>query len=544
MRLLTVLGLGLLFSCGRLTVDDGTSVVVGRVIDRQGAPVGGVRMMLIRDRRPLGQSTTTSKDGRFALRGPSGTAAVLGLQAGDQGVWRANLTLLPTGQTDLGQLELEPVWAHPEVLWLRDTGFDEQRTRAADDLQYFWGGGPGQPLLAQRVRQGTLELFRVADDGAATLLASGPVPDMSQTSFEVPPVSFEAALDASGRVVVLKRVGGYTQVSAAGVTSIPVSRLTWLDAESGATLLDVPVGATEVPLALAGSGALLVSERGTRLASLARREVVPLAVSAPEQLLSTSTGQLVVLEGTAGELWLTSLDAAGVTSPGPHIARPLGTTWTSVIDDVVVYLARDTEVLNVVRFDPGSLRPQVETLSLGQPDPALGQSRGWSLRVRCEAFQVNGIEEQFEHGLRSTHLRGKTTEQHTWVLDTDANLLSGSAGCPTDQGLWRFLRRPNQALQLLRLEGSAVELTDLPADIVGVSQLGPWPVLTRLQDGVLTRQLLPRSAALDRAQAPARIPFVLPNGGFSRDLHSLFLDGLSGDGHSSLFRVAAPEELP
>ncbi len=554
MRLLTsLLVVSALLACGRFTVDDGRAEVVGQVIDSQGVGVAGARVMLIRDRRPIAE-TTSASDGRFRLRGTPGAAAVFGLQSStsDQGVWRPDLELLPTGQTDVGQLELEPVWAHPEVLWLRGAGFDEQLTRPEDDLEYLWGGGPGEPLLATRVRRDGYEVVRVDDDGTPTVLGSGPGVLLANGS----PLlrdgwvlrHFVPATDANGETVVLEVTGGFSKVTADGVETIPVSRLTWIDALTGETRLDVPVPDLEPASVsfVAGRGAVIVSASQVLFASLARRQTFTLPPTTTFwQLLATSRA-LFLVHDFATERWLSRLGDDGSLTTGRRVARPAGIVDAFVVDDRVVSVSRSLDTMTVIRFDGDTLEPRVEQFAIGGEDPELGTARGSRWVSTCDRAQVyrTTFEEVFEHGLRLTFIGGLATDRRQWRIDTDEQLNSTSQGCSTADGFWRVLRPWNRPMQLLRVRGELVELVDLPSDTTWVDQLGPWPVLVSNKDGRSGRKLLPADATLDDPRSLARVPSVLSTGVPSLDGRFVFAPGLTGEWRGAIFRVPAPFGAP
>jgi hypothetical protein len=114
-------------ACGRLSVDDGRGAVTGQVLGRDGAPAVNARVMLIQARRPVAEGRSDAA-GRFTVTGPSGSSALFALvnDSSDEGVYRGDVEVLPTGTTDVGELRSTVVWAFPDALWLRDTGFDEQ----------------------------------------------------------------------------------------------------------------------------------------------------------------------------------------------------------------------------------------------------------------------------------------------------------------------------------------------------------------------------------------------------------------------------------
>jgi hypothetical protein len=549
MRLLTgIFMVSALLACGRFTVDDGRADVVGQVIDSQGAGVAGVRVMLIRDRRPIAE-TTSASDGRFRLKGTPGAGAVFGLQSAssDQGVWRSDLQLLPTGQTDVGQLELETVWAHPEVLWLRGAGFDEQLTRPEDDLNYLWGGRPGEPLLATRARRGGYEVVRVDDDGAPTVLGSGPGLDVSSG---VPALLdggvalfYFPATDANGETVVLQQTGG----TAAGAQAIPISRLTWLDARTGDTRLDVAVPNPELASVsvVAGRGAVIFSGAQVLFASVARRQTFSLPPSTTSGVLLATSRALFVMHDSATERWLSRLADDGSLTTGRRVVRPAGSAHDAfVVDDRVVSVSRSADALTVLRFDGDTLEPRVERLAIGGEAPELGLARGNRWVSTCDRSQPHPttFEEVFEHGLRRTRIGALASDQRHWRIDTDAQLYGYGSwqGCSTTDGFWAVLRPSNRPMQLLRVKGELVELVDLPSGTTEVDQLGRWPVLVSVNDGRLVRTLLPADASLDAPRVLARVPFVLATGVPSLDGRFVFAPGVNGEGRRSIFRVPSP----
>lgn len=555
MRLLTGTFLvSALLACGRFTVDDGHADVVGQVIDSQGAGVAGVRVMLIRDRRPIAE-TTSANDGRFRLQGTPGAGAVFGLQSSssDQGVWRPDLELLPTGQTDVGQLELETVWAHPDVLWLRGAGFDEQLTRPEDDLNYLWGGGPGEPLLATRVRRGGYEVVRVDDDGAPTVLGSGPGLDLNNLPASgVPqlrdggvPLFYFPATDSSGATVVLQQSGGFSLVTAAGAQTIPISRLTWLDARTGETVLDVTVPNPELTWVsvIAGRGAVVFSGAQVRFASLTRRQTFDLPPTTTSGVLLATSRALFVMHDSDTERWLSRLGDDGRLTTGRRVVRPAGFSHDAfVVDDRVVSVSRSADTMTVMRFDGDTLEPRVEKLAIGGEDPELGSAHGGRWVSTCDRSQPHPttFEEVFDHGLRLTHLGALASDQRHWRIDTDAQLASSWQGCSTVDGFWRVLLPLEGPVKLLRVSGAAVEISELPSGTVAVDQLGRWPVLVSVKDGRSVRTLLPPDASLDAPRVLARVPFVLATGVPSLDGRVVFAPGLSGEGHRSIFRVPSP----
>ncbi len=555
MRLLTgIFVVSALLGCGRFTVDDGRADVVGQVIDSQGAGVAGVRVMLIRERRPIAE-TTSAGDGRFRLKGTPGAGAVFGLRSAssDQGVWRSDLQLLPTGQTDVGQLELETVWAHPEVLWLRGAGFDEQLTRPEDDLNYLWGGGPGEPLLATRSRRGGYEVVRVDDDGAPTVLGSGPGLDVTnQPPSGVPALLdggvalfYEAATDANGETVVFQQTGGTT----AGAQAIPISRLTWLDARTGDTRLDVAVPNPELASVsvVAGRGAVIFSGAQVLFASVARRQTFSLPPSTTSGVLLATSRALFVMHDSATERWLSRLADDGSLTTGRRVVRPAGFAHDAfVVDDRVVSVSRSADALTVLRFDGDTLEPRVERLAIGGEAPELGLARGNWWVSTCDRSQPHPttFEEKFEHGLRRTRIGALASDQRHWRIDTDAQLDGSWQGCPTADGFWRVLRPSNRPMQLLRVRGELVELVDLPSGTTWVDQLGRWPVLVSYTGGRKVSTLLSADASLDDPRSLARVPFVISTGVPSLDGRFVFAPGLSGEGHRSIFRVPSPFGAP
>lgn len=543
--LLAVLALAAGLGCGRLTVDDGRADVVGQVVDRDGAAVAGVRVMLIRDRRPTAE-TTTGADGRFALHGTPGPAGVFGLldSTTDQGVWRGGLDLLPTGRTDVGTLELEAVWAHPEVLWLRGTGFDEQLTRPEDALTYLWGGGAGEPLLATHQGTSELEVWRVDDDGTPHLLTRQPWVDPDTVSVPVPtspwpPVVYVSTGKArSGRALVLIRHGGHTWATAQGTQAMPVQRLTWLDAATGATVLDVQVPDGAEVSWDESRGALVSGGDGSSFASVALGRAVPLSSRLAGELFPTSAGIAVVSFDGPG-LRVSRVDDDGrVTSSAP-LSAPAGSTSTFSIGDVIVAMDSTADQLTVRRLDGVTLKTSADHFPLGDGP----YTHGWGWLPSCDSSAPGvAVLETSDQGARLTTIDGSASTQSTLTSPDLPAMLS--VACALPGGFWGVGQRRSDGVRVsFRTAAGQAVVTPLESDVLYVSRVGPWPLVVRRDNGVTAYLLGARDGSLEKASPLARIPFVTAPAGLSSDGTALFAQGQMGGGTTAVFRVRAPAEV-
>lgn len=161
-------------SCGRLELPSGAAELTGQVIERNGTGVANARVMLI-DGQTKTHEVRTDASGHFAMSGlPVGPHAVLVLAGGERGTWREGIDVRGGGVTSLDAVELEPVWAFLDVLWLRDVGFDEQWTHGTDGLDFVAEGVSRGTIIATRTTLAGYEMVEVGRDGTLTTLLSTP----------------------------------------------------------------------------------------------------------------------------------------------------------------------------------------------------------------------------------------------------------------------------------------------------------------------------------------------------------------------------------
>ena len=158
--------------CGRLEPLAGEATLEGQVVERDGTGVAQARVLLI-DGQTASAEVRTDASGHFSMPHLApGAHSVLVLAGGERGTWRKSLELRAGGVTSLDALELESVWAFPEVLWLRGVGFDEQWGRGADSLLLAGEGVEPGTLIATRTTSTLTELVQVERDGSLTVLHS------------------------------------------------------------------------------------------------------------------------------------------------------------------------------------------------------------------------------------------------------------------------------------------------------------------------------------------------------------------------------------
>ena len=174
--------------CGRLEPLAGEATLQGQVVERDGTGVPNARVLLI-DGQTASAEVLTDPSGHFVMSHlAAGAHSVLVLAGGERGTWRKSLELRAGGVTALDALELESVWAFPEVLWLRGVGFDEQWGRGADGLLLAGEGAEQGTLIATHTTSTTTELVQVERDGSLTVLYSTPwsAPQPDDAGFVTP----------------------------------------------------------------------------------------------------------------------------------------------------------------------------------------------------------------------------------------------------------------------------------------------------------------------------------------------------------------------
>lgn len=525
------LALFLLFtSCGTLTTN-GAAELTGRVVDREGHPVFGAKVMLIRSRRPVATTKTTA-DGRFSLTSSAEPASLLALAGeADEGAWRSEFRLRAAGQTDLGDLELEKVWAHDEVLWLRDTGYDEQLSRPEDELQYLWGGKPGEPLLATKLLRTHQQVVRVLDDGTTQLLADEPWVDPFSVTVEPgtppPPVlSVSAARSAGGTPYVLLVEGGFSWVSAAGVTSSPVRRLRWLEVERGTPVFEVGVPEGASCSWSASRGALVASTTETSWFDLASRRRVPLSPTGGVTLVPIERG-IALLDvsfdaATAqSRVTMTRIVDGSVSRSEPvQVNGRFRESLGSAAGSASAVFVADREVV-VVRFDPITLAAAVTRVDTTSSSFSLLPSCIDRSRAPMTLFGlVDGTLELVRIG--------DTLERATTPFDR----LNVVSGCTDDRGLWFVTANPQR---LLRVVDGNASVTALDPE-TSVWSFGEWQRVDLVENGV-RRARVTKEVDLSRLRPLGRSPFLATAWRNEDDPSSLVAVGLVGNGRSALFRV-------
>jgi hypothetical protein len=238
----------ILASCARGQIDQLTSgegALVGRAVDATGAPVAGVRVILLGAARA---ETATGADGRFAIgEAPAGKATLV-LNDGQGHGHLRELSIYPHGTNDAGDTFLEDLTRFPEMVLLRDVGFEERISSAPGDLGTAVYSSDGSMAYG----------VRAAIDAAPTLVAISTA-DGSETPLGNSPAAPDLDLLAD-RYLLLR----YTVPDLKGGPDVPwmaVVNLTtgnWLHGES-ATVLDWWRGSADLFFILRKpSGALYV----------------------------------------------------------------------------------------------------------------------------------------------------------------------------------------------------------------------------------------------------------------------------------------------
>lgn len=519
-------------ACGRLSVDDGRGAVTGQVLGRDGAPAVNARVMLIQARRPVAEGRSDAA-GRFTVTGPSGSSALFALvnDSSDEGVYRGDVEVLPTGTTDVGELRSTVVWAFPDALWLRDTGFDEQLTRGGEHL-YVAGGVLGEPLVTGRWGIETLSLWRIEDDGTEVPLLEVPAVDPFSVSpapnEPVPPVaSVLVTRDAAGQLRVRVLNGGFTWSSAAGAVSAPVSRMRWLDPRSGVVVNDVTVAADE-SMQLVPFGGLVTGPSGSRVVS-----------ADGEVMTSQRVGGGVVEVGPrrlagyecdgARQCTFFRVEADGQVSRATPFSLPSNGITNVFHDGAVLGLTLRDFNLGLVtffRFDVDSLTVTAETVDVTATAqnvyPCSGSgAMGWVERAAGEVRLVT---------LRS-HLTART-------LSTELEEGRVALQCLLGEELWREERAADGTWHLLRTQGELVRV-----DAVwwsSASFLGTRPLLERADDPLRRQWIGGADGSIDKAVPLGRIPKrVFPLRTDDPDV--VISLGATIEGKWSLFRLRLPE---
>lgn len=531
-RLLT-LSLVWLCACGRLSTDDGAASVTGRLLDGQGVPVVHARVLLMQARRPVAE-VRSDADGRFVLHGPAGAAAIFALvdDVSDQGVYRGDLSLLPTGTTDVGELRTSVVWAWPEALWLRDTGFDEQLTRPGTD-EYLGGGVLGEALITQRRGPQTLEVFRVEDDGTSAQLLDEPAVDpLSVTPMvgEPPPAVVNASVvhDAVGHAWVLVVNGGFTWVSAAGTVSVPFSRLRWLDPQTGAVARDEALAADET---------VTVLRDGVVVSSAARPRFVSHAGAV--ETLSQPVGE-TVFDWRGQRLGygcdrprvchFFRLEAGGRVVNGSEFSLPDQGLINRMAGESLGVAVRswDTETVTFYRADPDTLTVTPETVSVSRTALPLYPC-SWQL-------QSLGWVERAE-GLVHLVTLGSTLARRDLPTSVAGPLISAS-GCLLGDEWWLEEERGDGTRAWVRTQGE--QLLEGVAAWRATQFLGTRPLLYWPDTEHGPWWLGAPGGDVSSLSPLARVPVVSP-AGVTADPHVLIGRYEVREGQWALVRLHVPE---
>ncbi len=529
--------LAVLGCCGALTTDDGIATLTGRVVDRAGGPQQGAQIAVVRNRRPIA-TTVTDVEGRFSLEVPAGEAALFGLQNEhtDEGVWRPGLSLRPAGTTDLGELELEKVWAYPDVLWLRGVGYDEQLTTPEDGVQLLWAGSRDEPILTVKYLHDRLVVARVYDDGSTRTLVDAPWQEpasLRPTPGSAPPPVLRvwATRCSDGRVRVGLVDGAYTWFGAGGPVTSPLTRLRWLNVDDGSIDFDVqvPTGSTA---RWSETHGVLVTSAGqrTRWYDLASRRQIPVEVSPAARVVPTDGETVFLVESSPSGVTATRIDRDGVRR-SEHVAwqRPTDGSplvlGASGVRSLVVGVDGSLEPhLEIVRFDVENLTSRREVVNVA---PSLRRGGHLPPCTPGHKLPTTLIEGRSTGGpLRALHVGDESTHVATGVLGENAATISLSRGCSSAAGFWTEASQHN-GVSLL----TALRPTPLNPDEVLVGQDRDVAVLW-LGGG---RYVLVDPFTGVRRDV-ARSPFVTQPTGFG-DENTRIAYGAIGDGAYAFFRV-------
>lgn len=517
-------------ACGRLSVDDGQGAVTGQLLGRDGAPVVNARVMLIQARRPVAE-VRSGVDGRFTLTGPSGPSALFALvnDTSDEGVYRGDLELLPTGTTDVGELRATVVWAFPDALWLRDTGFDEQLTRRGNH-HYLAGGVFGEPLVTGRWGIDTLSLWRIEDDGTEVSLLEVPAVDplsVSPAPNEPPPpvVFVQGSRDAAGQLRVMVINGGFSWVSASGTLTSPVSRVRWLDPRSGVVVHDVVLSPDE-GLQLLPFGGLITSPAGSRVVS-ADGEVVT-SERVVGRAVEVGPRRLAGYEcDAARQCTFFRVEADGQVSRAAPFALPTNLSTGEFHDGAVLGLiARDFNLglVTFFRFDVDSLLVTAETAEVGP--------RAENLHP-CAGVGAMGWIEPFAGETRLVTVRSHLT---TRTLSVPWEPSRGRQ-CMLGDELWREVWRPDGTRVLFQTRGPLVRLQQVWWR--SSSFIGTRPLLERADDPLRRQWIGAVDGSIDGATPAGRLSATFPLS--TDDPNVVISQGAPIEGKRSLFRVRLPE---
>lgn len=540
----------LLAGCGRFTADDGRAVLVGQVLTADSAPVPGARVLLITGRSPE-LEVRTGADGRFTLEGSSGEHGLLVLTQGDRGAWRGGLNLRAAGTTDVGTLEEGPVWAHPEVLWLRGTGFDEQLT-AEGTLSHLGGGQPGQPLFVSRQRTLEIDLLRIDDDGAAHVLATRPwlLAGDAGLSISFQRVNaFTVFQDEAGRWVAFYQEGGSSLVTAQGAQLFPTSRLTWLDGLSGASLLDVAVPASVDTVSVVPErGALLFGGPGApaRFASLRSRAVLELSADVPRGPPQRAPDGVWLLDITPVGARVVQVTDTGEVRPGPAVPLPEQDSFSTftVVGGVPLALWRGPDAASVVRFDPVTRAPTLERLARTAHGTALGDRVSFiGPYPVCAGDDRPVLVDRFAQGFEAFRLGPSTTTRRTRLLP---NLTSSFERYCADDLADALVWRPTGQLEQVRFRGEAVTRELLPQGTEVRSQQAAAQLIFSRREGTrVSLFVAPPLGLFSEAKRLGHLPFLVSPSFVGTGPEWVVATGLSGPGvESRLFRIPIPRSTP